>query len=69
MEHFHCDGDQNLGGIALAPLGTDWVYPVTECKVGLIELNFPMEQFSVRANQTRSSVRVLSKMVPAVTVA
>lgn len=43
LQHLHCDGDQNLGGIALTSCCTDRVYSVSERKVGFIDLDFPME--------------------------
>ena len=58
LQHLHCDGDQNLGGVAFAPHSTDRVDSVSECKIGFIDLNLTMEQFPVRANHcTAQSVQ------------
>jgi hypothetical protein len=58
LQHFHRDDNQYLGGIALAPYWTDWVDSISECKIGLIDLNFSVEQVSARANHgTTQSVQ------------
>ena len=50
LQHLHCYGNQDFGGVALAPDRTDRVYSVGKCQIGFIDLNLPVEQFSVRAN-------------------
>lgn len=43
LQHLHRYGNQNFGGVALAPSSTDWVYSISECKIGFIDLDLPME--------------------------
>ena len=50
LQHLHCNGNQDLGGVALAASGADRVYSVGKCQIGFIDFHLPMEQFSVRTN-------------------
>ena len=50
LQHFHRNGNQDLGCVAPAASGADRVYTVGKCQIGFIDLNLPMKQFSVRAN-------------------
>ncbi len=49
-QYFHSHGHHHLGGVALAPNGTDGVLPISECKVGLIDFDLPIEQLPIRAD-------------------
>lgn len=58
LQHLHCYGHQDLGGVALAPNRTDRIYSVRERQISFIDLHLPMQQFSVWANHcTAQSVQ------------
>lgn len=50
LQHFHGDGNQRLGSVALAPKGADGILAVCEGKEGFVDFNKPMKQVPARTN-------------------
>ena len=48
LQHLHCNGNQDLGGVALAANCTDRIYSLGKCQIGFIDLNLPLSSLGTR---------------------